>query len=197
MRYFFSLMLVSPWSCSNSIRNWQLWLQRFVFHSLYNCKYFLGCLHTSISFKKKLLSAGTNCGIQSTACLSHPCLNGGTCHNVGSTFVCACPANYTGVQCESGLPPCYFEPCQNGARCIDQSDTHYICFCPPGFKSATCDTETTACDSSPCLNGGTCQLSGNGFICTCPSEYGGKCDYSDFSVFGVLILIIPKCCDDV
>ncbi|XP_031425544.1 inactive serine protease PAMR1 isoform X2 [Clupea harengus] len=42
---------------------------------------------------------------ESTACSSSPCLHGGTCFlDPVQTFRCACPADYTGPQCETSVP---------------------------------------------------------------------------------------------
>lgn len=35
-------------------------------------------------------------------CASHPCQNGGTCADRIHSFLCHCPAGYTGSQCEAG-----------------------------------------------------------------------------------------------
>ena len=37
-----------------------------------------------------------------SACASAPCFNGGTCKNEGEAFVCTCPPDYSGTQCEKG-----------------------------------------------------------------------------------------------
>ncbi|XP_078515898.1 delta-like protein 4 [Lissotriton helveticus] len=47
--------------------------------------------------------SGKNCNLKSRdLCASAPCQNGGTCHNrpYDNTFVCACPSDYMGSQCE-------------------------------------------------------------------------------------------------
>jgi len=33
-------------------------------------------------------------------CDSYPCLNGGTCNNIGGSFDCDCPIGWTGWRCE-------------------------------------------------------------------------------------------------
>ncbi|XP_013409326.1 fibropellin-1 [Lingula anatina] len=41
--------------------------------------------------------------------------------------------------------------------------------------TTTGETEDiSGCDSSPCQNGGTCQLTAEGYICTCPRKYLGE-----------------------
>ena len=35
------------------------------------------------------------------ACFNNPCLNGATCQTTGSTYVCICPAQFTGVNCQT------------------------------------------------------------------------------------------------
>lgn len=36
------------------------------------------------------------------ACVSNPCANGGTCHEVPSGFECHCPAGWSGPTCAKG-----------------------------------------------------------------------------------------------
>lgn len=38
------------------------------------------------------------------ACVSNPCANGGTCHEVPSGFECHCPAGWSGPTCAKGEP---------------------------------------------------------------------------------------------
>ena len=35
------------------------------------------------------------------ACFNNPCLNGATCQTSGSAYVCICPAQFTGVNCQT------------------------------------------------------------------------------------------------
>lgn len=39
------------------------------------------------------------------ACVSDPCANGGTCHEVPSGFECHCPAGWSGPTCAKGERP--------------------------------------------------------------------------------------------
>lgn len=36
------------------------------------------------------------------ACAYQPCLNGGSCVSLGTTFECLCPDNFWGTRCETG-----------------------------------------------------------------------------------------------
>ena len=50
------------------------------------------------------------------ACVSQPCINGGTCVQADERFTCLCPDHYTGIICEDLI--CSVNPCQNGGRCM-------------------------------------------------------------------------------
>jgi len=34
-------------------------------------------------------------------CYNNPCLNGATCQTSGSSYVCICPAGYSGTNCNT------------------------------------------------------------------------------------------------
>lgn len=36
------------------------------------------------------------------ACVSNPCANGGTCHEISSSFKCHCPSGWSGPTCAIG-----------------------------------------------------------------------------------------------
>lgn len=44
----------------------------------------------------------TTVSLAEHACLSNPCANGGTCHEVPSGFECHCPAGWSGPTCAEG-----------------------------------------------------------------------------------------------
>lgn len=46
---------------------------------------------------------GTTCTAVSGACATNPCLNGGVCTEVGSSYTCSCVNGYTGTTCN--VPP--------------------------------------------------------------------------------------------
>ena len=59
-------------------------------------------------------------------CQSFPCLHGGTCSSVGSSFTCTCVAGWEGDRCERAVDRCSSSPCQNGGQCVNAIDQH-IC----------------------------------------------------------------------
>ncbi|XP_014672050.1 PREDICTED: delta-like protein B [Priapulus caudatus] len=115
---------------------------------------------------------GTNCEVVEHNCATMPCLNGGTCNDVGNDYTCMCLPGYHGRRCETNAQTCADRPCQHGSTCVDTQDG-YTCLCQPGYDGANCDILKNECESSPCLNGGQCVDDFNSFRCVCPSGYGG------------------------
>ncbi|RCN24727.1 prepilin-type cleavage/methylation protein, partial [Ancylostoma caninum] len=121
-----------------------------------------------------------------TPCSEAPCTNGGTCHVIGRTYQCACPARYTGANCEIDSDPCGSRPCPLGIQCIPFYN-EYLCKCPNGFTGKRCEIRgfdvEDACAAEPCGEHGTCipiprQHAHNlGYICNCTHGFSGKtCD---------------------
>jgi hypothetical protein len=61
---------------------------------------------------------------------------------------------------------------------------HYTCdqygnkVCNPGWTGYHCNIDATVCISQPCLNGGVCNVTADGFMCTCPEGFvGNTCEY--------------------
>ncbi|KAL9960826.1 hypothetical protein ACROYT_G034331 [Oculina patagonica] len=106
------------------------------------------------------------------ACLSSPCLNGGTCISdyTSGSFTCICPSDYYGKVCALG-DQCLLSPCQNGGTCSTSKNWPYFsCSCPSGYIGYRCGIQQgDACAANPCLNGGTCTAEDNllGFSCSC------------------------------
>lgn len=88
------------------------------------------------------------------ACFSAPCLNGGTCSRIGSTYNCQCATGYSGVNCQI---------------------CNYYCWklIPLNWSYKFLLLKDDACSSNPCINGATCQTNGNGFICICLQYFSG------------------------
>lgn len=69
-------------------------------------------------------------------CASTPCVNGECVDGVNS-YVCDCPAGWTGDLCNEDIPECASSPCVNGL-CIEGTN-QYTCSCTPGFTGVNCE----------------------------------------------------------
>lgn len=79
-------------------------------------------------------------------CASNPCLNGGTCTNVGLFgFRCECPAGTLSPRCLLSPSGCASNPCQSGGTCIPGFGNAYRCLCPPGRNGRNCQVEVRTC----------------------------------------------------
>jgi len=140
-------------------------------------------------------------GTTSGRCTSTSCANGGSCFNTGNSFICLCPAQYTGLTCNlqqsvttavpttaSSINACASSPCQNGGSCYKYGSS-FVCVCTGQFTGATCNviktttsptlttpSTTITCANQPCQNGGTCYNAGSSYFCYCgtSSTYTGK-----------------------
>ncbi|XP_078343113.1 uncharacterized protein LOC144628876 isoform X2 [Oculina patagonica] len=112
------------------------------------------------------------------ACLSNPCLNGGTCisNYTSGTFTCNCPSEYFGETCAL-VNQCLHVPCLNGGSCSTLNDwPHFECTCPSGYIGFNCGTQLAdPCLLNACLNGGSCSAESGWpyFECSCPFGYIG------------------------
>lgn len=57
----------------------------------------------------------------------------------GLEYVCVCPPQYTGKNCEHSLDPCMTEPCHHTATCDILPEGGYVCKCPPGRTGQHCE----------------------------------------------------------
>lgn len=109
-------------------------------------------------------------------CTPTTCHNGGICATSDHHLICACPAGFTGTNCEEIINNCDPDPCQNGA-CLTAGDS-YICDCPPGYGGINCEFEIITCDTITCQNNFNCSdtLNASGVtepICNCDVLHGG------------------------
>ncbi|KAF3850134.1 hypothetical protein F7725_019853 [Dissostichus mawsoni] len=81
--------------------------------------------------------SGKTCQIAEHACVSNPCTNGGSCHEVPSGFECHCPPGWEGPTCANNLDECASSPCAQGGTCVDLEDG-FECVCPPQWEGKTC-----------------------------------------------------------
>ena len=107
-------------------------------------------------------------------CYGQPCLNGGNCTlSNASSYLCLCPANYSGSVCETSIHSCAYVECSNNVSCTDVHGIA-VCICPPRYTGQLCQSEVEHCQSEPCQNNGTCLEASDGFNCTCSSQYAGE-----------------------
>ncbi|KAH0620314.1 hypothetical protein JD844_020560 [Phrynosoma platyrhinos] len=133
------------------------------------------------------------------ACVSNPCANGGTCHEISSGFKCQCPDGWSGPTCAIGsyLRPCFASldidecasnPCAGGGTCVDRING-FECICPQQWKGLTCHLDANECEGKPCLNAHSCKNLIGGYYCDCiPGWKGVNCHISQY-----LILKISDC----
>ncbi|XP_055719305.1 protein jagged-2-like isoform X2 [Salvelinus fontinalis] len=119
--------------------------------------------------------SGKNCEIAEHACVSNPCANGGTCHEVPSGFECHCPAGWAGPTCAKDTDECASDPCAQGGTCIDM-ENGFECLCLPRWAGKTCQIDVNSCHGQ-CQNGATCKEGQRGYVCACsPGFVGRHCD---------------------
>ena len=121
----------------------------------------------------------------------NPCQNSAVCTESTSDnsiaindYHCACPAGYTGTNCEIDTDGCDNEPCLNGAFCTSVVDntgaTGYTCTCENGYSGTNCEEDINECDTNPCQNGATCTETSDGttptvgvYHCECVAGFEG------------------------
>ncbi|XP_043765072.1 basement membrane-specific heparan sulfate proteoglycan core protein isoform X5 [Cervus elaphus] len=87
-------------------------------------------------------------------CRDRPCQNGGQCQDSeSSSYVCVCPAGFTGSRCEhSQALHCHPEACGPDATCVNRPDGRgYTCRCHLGRSGLRCEEGVTV--TTPSLAG--------------------------------------------
>ncbi|XP_067419766.1 coagulation factor VII [Emydura macquarii macquarii] len=73
-------------------------------------------------------------------CVSDPCQNGGTCVDEFQTYICLCPEEYKGKNCEKGpndTQKCIYKNGHCEHYCIDSPTTIRQCFCAEDYVLAS------------------------------------------------------------
>ena len=102
---------------------------------------------------------------------------------VGDNFMCECPPEFTGPQCDTQIVFCFDSACMNNGTCNEASGG-FTCACASGFTGVTCESDIDECstDPPPCQNGATCMNLFGSYACVCsPGFTGPNCaDIIDF-----------------
>nr|CAD7395413.1 unnamed protein product [Timema poppensis] len=110
-------------------------------------------------------------------CGSQPCLNGGTCKDLGGdSFRCECHTRFTGPTCDLDTDPCASSPCLYGSRCHAGPEFgDYNCECSSKLSGKRCEYGHF-CNPNPCRNGGVCEEGENSPFCKCRGFIGDLCN---------------------
>ncbi|CAH0726520.1 unnamed protein product, partial [Brenthis ino] len=89
----------------------------------------------------------------SLSCLSSPCMNGGTCSDLGDSYTCACANGWMGNHCNESV--CDHNPCQYGGSCVRHPGSGFLCLCPYGKHGIFCEynVEITRPSLAPITSG--------------------------------------------
>lgn len=120
-----------------------------------------------------------------TPCASYPCLNGGSCRDVGDLlegapdsdegYACSCHARFSGRRCEIDTDPCASQPCLHGGSCSADA-RGFRCACAGGLTGERCERGRW-CAADVCAHGGACEEGEWGPSCRCRGYYGPRCQY--------------------
>lgn len=103
---------------------------------------------------------------------THVLFPGAQCVDLGDTYLCRCPAGFSGRQCDDNMDECASSPCANGGTCRDGVNG-FFCTCPPGYTGRNCSAPVSRCEHAPCHNGATCHDRDRRYLCECARGYGG------------------------
>nr|CAH7769494.1 unnamed protein product [Callosobruchus chinensis] len=136
---------------------------------------------------------GSTCDKRLDPCLPNPCKLGAQCRRQGFSFLCVCPPNRDGRQCELEKgDACSQSPCQNGGSCRESPGSSFFCLCRSGYRGNRCEILADSCRPNPCLNGGLCVNLKPGYKCSCTDgRYGRHCEQSTFGFHELSYMTFP------
>ncbi|KAF5282685.1 hypothetical protein FQA39_LY17492 [Lamprigera yunnana] len=107
-------------------------------------------------------------------CSSSPCKNSGTCQDLFNGYICKCPDEWEGLDCDRDVNECARFAgtdlgCQNGATCINKQGT-YECQCTKGWYGIHCTRQSVSCTT-----GSVAELCGHGTCLPQNNNFGYKC----------------------
>ncbi|VEN50001.1 unnamed protein product, partial [Callosobruchus maculatus] len=136
---------------------------------------------------------GPTCDKRLDPCLPNPCKLGAQCRRQGFSFLCVCPPNRDGRQCELEKgDACSQNPCQNGGSCRESPGSSFFCLCRSGYRGNHCEILADSCRPNPCLYGGLCVNLKPGYKCSCTDgRYGRHCEQSTFGFHELSYMTFP------
>lgn len=132
--------------------------------------------------ENSLNNTSTGLRLPTGYCSSSPCLNDGSCVEVGSfQGYCRCTPEYRGLYCEISIRAvsCNPNPCKNGGTCVLLENNQAQCLCTPVFRGLTCNQFSyVPCGDATCHGTqGVCVAN----KCICKTGFAGpRCDSTDF-----------------
>ncbi|CAF1242344.1 unnamed protein product [Adineta steineri] len=141
-------------------------------------------------------SIGLNCNISASSCkIANPCQNDGNCSDDNTTsygYICLCPFDFHGINCELDNRLCKPHTCLNHGTCNETSDTTFDCLCDNGWEGNHCESMINYCSNITCENSAICRPLLLNYTCECLSNnyYGRHCEFSTTKI--IIYKIISK-----
>ncbi|XP_063406481.1 von Willebrand factor A domain-containing protein 2-like [Mytilus trossulus] len=99
------------------------------------------CLPTQTCYLATPCPGHWQIGCTDDQCLSFPCSNGGSCHDLTGNYRCNCiPGWDEATSCSTDKNECLTVPCQNGGSCTDKW-ADFSCHCTKRFNGTTCEKD--------------------------------------------------------
>lgn len=106
-----------------------------------------------------------------SVCTPNPCLNQGVCEDLFDLYLCRCPPEWMGPQCQNDVDTCAVKACVHG-NCSVLGEG-YVCACEPGYGGTRCEKDVDTCENNRCGPGATCLRGLLNYACHCPRNMTG------------------------